>query len=46
MICRWCKLAAEQDHCLAMFNLGTFYHHGNGVECDPVRAVFWYMEVN
>ena len=33
----WCKKAAEQQHQLAMFNLGTFYHHGQvTLHTDPL----------
>jgi len=38
----WCKKAAEQGHQLAMFNLGTFYHHGQGLDKDLAQAVRWY----
>jgi hypothetical protein len=38
----WCKQAAEQGHQLAMFNLGTFFHHGQGLDKDLTQAVRWY----
>ena len=39
---RWYRLAAEQDHSSAQYNLGVHYANGKGVLKDDVEAVRWY----
>ena len=38
---RWFRLAAEQEHAAAQFNLGLRYDSGEGVEQDAAEAVQW-----
>ena len=39
---RWYRLAAEQGHASAQFNLGVRYATGRGVLKDDAEAVRWY----
>ena len=39
---RWYRLAAEQGHASAQFNLGLMYARGLGVSEDDAEAVRWY----
>ncbi|MBP0118666.1 MAG: sel1 repeat family protein, partial [Candidatus Nitrotoga sp.] len=39
---KWYRLAAEQGHALAQFNLGGVYDKGRGVAKDYKEAVRWY----
>ena len=39
---RWYRLAAEQGHASAQFNLGFMYATGEGVPEDDTEAVRWY----
>ena len=39
---RWAKLAANQGHVLAQYNLGIIYSNGNGVAPDDTEAARWY----
>ena len=36
---KWYRLAAEQDHAGAQFNLGVMYHEGQGVQADSNTGV-------
>ena len=38
---RWFRLAAEQGHAQAQFNLGIMYNTGRGVPQDNVSAHMW-----
>ena len=33
---------AQQGHPIAQFNLGVKYDFGQGVDKDPIQAVYWY----
>jgi len=37
----WYRMAAEQDHHLAQFNLGQMFAQGHGVAHDETAAVMW-----
>ena len=39
---RWYRLAAEQGHAYAQYNLGLMYRQGEGVPQDDAEAVRWY----
>jgi hypothetical protein len=39
---KWYRLAADQGHAKAQFNLGWCYYHGTGVAKDKREAVKWY----
>ena len=39
---RWYRLAAEQGHASAQFNLGLMYDKGEGVPQDDAEAVRWF----
>ncbi len=39
---RWYRLAADQGHATAQFNLGVMYFKGEGVPQDVAEAVRWY----
>jgi uncharacterized protein len=39
---RWYRLAAEQGHNQAQYNLGVAYQTGDGVIADPVLALMWF----
>ena len=39
---KWYRLAAEQGHAKAQYNLGWMYFNGNGVPEDDKEAVKWY----
>ena len=39
---KWDRLAAEQGHARAQYNLGVAYSNGEGVEQDYVEAVKWW----
>jgi uncharacterized protein len=39
---KWFRLAAEQGHAKAQYNLGTMYMYGQGVLQDYVEAHKWY----
>ncbi len=39
---KWYRLAAEQGHAGAQFNLGVMYGLGNGVIQDNVFAHLWF----
>ena len=39
---RWYRLAAEQGHADAQFNLGSMYFGGRGVLKDDVLAHMWW----
>ena len=38
---KWCRLAAEQGHALAQFNLGAMHELGHGVDVDLAAAASW-----
>ncbi len=39
----WCLKAAKQDHCRALYNLGTMYASGYGsIAKDMTKAISWY----
>ncbi len=40
---RWYRLAAEQGHASAQYNLGVMYADGRGVPQDDVEAVRWFQ---
>ena len=35
---------AEQGDALAQFNLGTMYHHGQGLPQDYAQSMSWYRK--
>ena len=39
---KWDRLAAQQGHAEAQFNLGTMYGSGRGVRRDYGKAHMWY----
>ena len=39
---RWFRLAADEGHAVAQFNLGRRYANGRGVPQDDAEAVRWY----
>ena len=39
---RWYRLAADQGHADAQYNLGWMYANGEGVVEDDAEAVRWY----
>ena len=39
---KWYRLAAEQGHASAQYNLGVRYANGKGVSQDDAKAVKWY----
>ena len=39
---KWYRLAAEQGHAKAQFNLAAMYGNGKGVPEDDKEAVKWY----
>jgi TPR repeat protein len=39
----WYRLAAEQGHALAQYNLGGMYNSGRGVARDTVRSYMWIL---
>ena len=39
---KWYRLAAEQGHADAQFNLGNMYARGDGVPENDAEAVKWY----
>ena len=39
---RWYRLAADQGHVSAQYNLGVRYANGEGVPQDAAEAVRWY----
>ena len=39
----WIRLAAEQEHTMAQFNLGGLYERGQGVAQDQAEAARWYV---
>ena len=39
---KWFRMAAEQGHAKAQFNLGVMYARGRGVPKDGAEAVKWY----
>ena len=39
---RWYRLAAEQGHASAQYNLGLMYDNGEGIPQDDAEAVRWY----
>ena len=39
---RWYRLAADQGHAKAQYNLGVMYDNGDGVPQDYAEAVSWY----
>ena len=41
---RWYRLAADQGHAVAQFNLGVHYYNGKGVPQDDVEALAWYRK--
>jgi hypothetical protein len=41
---RYYRLAAEQNHVLAQFNLGTMYLEGQGVDQDAEQAEVWFQK--
>jgi len=38
----WYRKAAEQNHSLAQFNLGTMYANGQGVAKDDAQSMIWF----
>ena len=38
----WYRLAAEQEHAQAQYNLGLMYKNGWGVPLDKVHAYIWF----
>ncbi len=41
---KWYRMAAEQGHAPAQFNLGVMYRHGQGVSQDYQEALKWYRK--
>lgn len=41
---KWYRLAAEQGHAFAPYNLGVMYERGEGVPQDYGKAVKWYRK--
>ena len=41
---KWTRLAAEQGHSKAQYNLGLLYYNGRGVRKDYKEAVKWYRK--
>ena len=39
---KWFRLAADQEHVSAQFNLGVSYADGRGVPQDDIEAVKWF----
>jgi len=39
---RWFKLAADQNHPVAQYDLGRMYDFGQGTEKDPASALLYY----
>ena len=39
---KWYRLAADQGHASAQYNLGIMYANGQGVPQDYVRAHMWF----
>jgi TPR repeat protein len=39
----WYRLAAEQEHAQAQFNLGNRYANGEGVIQDDAEVAYWYL---
>jgi uncharacterized protein len=39
---KWYRLAADQGHASAQFNLGIMYANGRGVSQDDTEVVKWY----
>ena len=39
---KWYRLAAEQGHEQAQFNLGAMYENGEGVPQDYIQAHVWF----
>ena len=39
---KWFRLAADQGHASAQFNLGSIYDGGEGVPQDNAEAARWY----
>jgi TPR repeat protein len=39
---KWYRLAAEQGHAKAQYNLGLMYYNGEGVPEDYVIAYMWW----
>ena len=39
---RWYRLAAEQEHASAQYNLGFMYANGDGVPKDLLFAYMWF----
>ena len=39
---RWYRLAADQGHADAQYNLGFMYANGEGVPQDYVQAYLWF----
>lgn len=39
---KWYRLAADQGHPTAQFNLGAMYDNGRGVPRDDVLAHMWF----
>ena len=40
----WCKIAAEQGHASAQYNLGVMYYNGHGVDQSDSTAMRWYAK--
>ena len=38
----WYRLAAEQGHASAQYNLGVMYDNGEGIPQDDAEAIRWY----
>jgi uncharacterized protein len=40
----WYKKAAEAGSAVGMFNLGTCYESGKGIDKDMEQAIAWYRK--
>jgi TPR repeat protein len=38
---KWFRLAANQDHALAQYNLGFLYYEGKGLKKDSLQGFMW-----
>ena len=39
---KWYRMAADQGHAKAQYNLGSMYSNGQGVARDDSAAMKWY----
>ena len=41
---KWYRMAAENGHVKAQYNLGVIYYKGQGIEQDYNEAIKWYRK--